>query len=192
MTTKKKKASPKNVAWKNRIVGQGEVSPDQLLANPKNWRIHPKEQQDALTTVLDKVGWVQQVVVNKITNFVVDGHLRVSMAISRNEPIVPVVYVELNEEEEALILATIDPLAALAITDEDQLRGLVKGLDIDAEVHSLLSQVRLPVSIDDVDVPDTDSKGTYEGSQYHSYRCPECAHEWNGAQKPPLKLDATE
>ena len=34
-------------AWRNRIVGHGEEAPDQLLANPKNWRIHPKAQQDA-------------------------------------------------------------------------------------------------------------------------------------------------
>jgi hypothetical protein len=192
MTSKNKQDPAVSGAWKNRIVGQGEVQPDQLLANPKNWRIHPKAQQDALTSVLDRVGWVQQVIVNKETNFVVDGHLRVSVAISRDEPVVPVVYVELNEEEEALILAMMDPLAALAITDEDQLRGLVEGLDIDAEVHSLLSQVRLPVSIDDIDVPDADSKGTYEGGQHYSYRCPECAHEWSGAQKPPLKSKAAE
>ena len=27
--------------WRNRIVGTGEEAPDQLLANPANWRIHP-------------------------------------------------------------------------------------------------------------------------------------------------------
>lgn len=35
-------------AWKNRIVGEGLEAPDQLLAHDKNWRIHPKHQQDAL------------------------------------------------------------------------------------------------------------------------------------------------
>ena len=34
--------------WRNRISGSGEEAPDQLLANPANWRIHPKAQQDAL------------------------------------------------------------------------------------------------------------------------------------------------
>jgi len=47
--------------WRNRIVGSGEEAPDQLLANPANWRIHPKAQQDALAGALDQVGWVQQV-----------------------------------------------------------------------------------------------------------------------------------
>ena len=71
-----------NGQWRNRIVGQGEEAPDQLLANPRNWRIHPKAQQDALVSVLDQVGWVQEIIVNQRTGYVVDGHLRVSLAIS--------------------------------------------------------------------------------------------------------------
>ncbi len=43
-------------AWRNRIVGTGEEAPDQLLANPGNWRVHPKTQQDALAGTLDEVG----------------------------------------------------------------------------------------------------------------------------------------
>ena len=31
--------------WRNRIVGEGVEAPDQLLANPQNWRTHPKFQQ---------------------------------------------------------------------------------------------------------------------------------------------------
>jgi hypothetical protein len=27
--------------WRNRILGSGEEAPDQLAANPRNWRIHP-------------------------------------------------------------------------------------------------------------------------------------------------------
>ena len=46
--------------WRNRIVGTGEEAPHQLLANPANWRIHPKTQQAALAGALDHVGWVQQ------------------------------------------------------------------------------------------------------------------------------------
>jgi len=30
-------------AWRSRIVGEGEEAPDQLLANPDNWRVHPKD-----------------------------------------------------------------------------------------------------------------------------------------------------
>lgn len=114
-------------AWRNRIVGTGEEDAEQLLANPRNWRIHPREQQKALEGVLKQVGWVQNVIVNQRTGYVLDGHARVAMAISRGER-VPVVYVDISEEEEALILATLDPLSAMAGTDKDLLAGLVAEL----------------------------------------------------------------
>jgi hypothetical protein len=81
------------VAWRNRIVGSGEEPPEQLLANPANWRLHPKEQQRALAGALPEVGWVVQVLVNRTTGHVVDGHLRVNLAISRGAATVPVFYV---------------------------------------------------------------------------------------------------
>ena len=110
--------------WRNRIIGTGVEDPAQLLANPKNWRLHPQEQQDALRGALDKIGWVQNVVVNKRTGFVVDGHLRVSMAISAGEK-VPVLYVDLSEAEEALILATLDPVAGMAAVNSQKLDELL-------------------------------------------------------------------
>lgn len=121
--------------WRSRIVGHGEEAPDQLLANPRNWRIHPKAQQDALTGLLDQVGWVQDVIVNRTTGHVVDGHLRVAVAISRGEATVPVVYVELSPEDEGLVLASLDPLSAMAVTDSEALRELLG--DVDAEDSAL-------------------------------------------------------
>lgn len=124
--------------WRNRIVGHGEEAPGQLLANPANWRIHPKAQQDALAGVLDEVGWVQDIIVNQRTGHVVDGHLRVSMAISREEATVPVKYVDLSDDEERLVLASLDPLAAMAVTDEDMLAKLTEGIETDSEALQAL------------------------------------------------------
>jgi hypothetical protein len=45
-------AATPTTAWRNRITGSGQEAPDQLLANPANWRIHPKAQQDALAGAL--------------------------------------------------------------------------------------------------------------------------------------------
>jgi len=129
-------------SWRNRIVGSGEERPDQLLANPANWRIHPKAQQDALAGSLDAVGWVQQVMVNRRTNHVVDGHARVALAISRNEPTVPVLYVDLEPNEEALVLAALDPISAMAGTDDAQLQALLAGIETDNEgLRALLDEL---------------------------------------------------
>lgn len=112
-------------SWRSRIEGQGHEAPDQLLANPKNWRIHPAAQGEALEAVLDRVGWVQQVIVNKRTGFLVDGHLRVMRALRRGEASIPVLYVDLDLEEEAIILASLDPLSAVARTDQSLLEALI-------------------------------------------------------------------
>lgn len=120
------KKSQASTTWQNRIVGEGVERADQLLANPMNFRIHPKNQQDAMTGVLNQVGWVQRVIVNKRTGHIVDGHLRVSLAISAGAQDVPVVYVDLTDAEEALILATLDPISAMAATDADKLRELME------------------------------------------------------------------
>lgn len=128
--------------WRNRIIGYGEEQPEQLLANPRNFRIHPKAQQDALLGVMREVGIVDDVIVNKATGFVVDGHLRVSLAISEGQPTVPVKYVDLTEAEEALILATFDPISAMAATDKEQLDALLREAQTgEAAVQEMLAEL---------------------------------------------------
>ena len=126
---KNKVTANKSSQWKNRIIGEGVEHPEHLLANPKNWRIHPKSQQDALTGMLSEVGWVQRVIVNKRTGFVVDGHMRVEVAISAGETEVPVLYVDLSEEEEAKVLATFDPISGMAAMDEEKFRELLSEVE---------------------------------------------------------------
>jgi len=115
--------------WRSRITSTAEVDPSDLLANPRNWRIHPKKQQLALEMVLDEVGWVDEVIVNETTGFVVDGHLRASLALRRNEKRMPVKYVRLTEAEEALVMATLDPIGSMAAVDEDKLADLLNELN---------------------------------------------------------------
>ena len=136
-----------NKGWQSRIVGEGEERPDQLLANPRNWRIHPQSQQQALARLLDKVGWVQRIIVNQRTGHVVDGHLRVAMAISRNEPTVPVQYVDLSEDEEALVLASLDWSAGLAVADEEMLGEILASIEMDG-VDELLADIAAGFDID--------------------------------------------
>jgi hypothetical protein len=118
--------------WRNRIVGYSEEAPDQLLANPKNWRSHPATQADALRGVLNGVGVVQNVLANKRTGYLIDGHLRVMEALKSGQSSIPVTWVDLDEAEEATILATLDPLAALAGTDAAQLEALLHEVDTDS------------------------------------------------------------
>ena len=129
-------------AWRNRIVGSGEEAPDQLVANPLNWRTHPGPQRDALRGSLNEVGWVQQILVNRTTGNVVDGHARVEEALSRHEPKVPVLYVDLTLEEERVVLATLDPIGAMAQRDDERLTELLRDLNVDdAGLQALLADL---------------------------------------------------
>ncbi len=157
--------------WQNRIIGTGSLPAADFLANEANWRIHPKGQQDALGGTLGEIGWIQQVIVNKRTSSewgrdqnvetLVDGHLRVSLALSRSdaEP-VPVVYVDLTPNEERLALATIDPLSAMAATDRDQLDALLREVQTgDAAVMAMLDQLAAKSGI----IPPIDPLAEWQG-----------------------------
>lgn len=111
--------------WRSRIVGEGEEDPAKLVPHPANWRAHPPGQQAALEDALGRIGWVQRVVVNRRTGRIVDGHLRVELALARGERSVPVVYVDLAPEEERVVLATFDPIGALAEANREALEGLL-------------------------------------------------------------------
>lgn len=143
-TTRKRKPKPKPAVaaaprtFESRIVGSDDVDPTQLLANPLNWRVHPGRQRDAMRGSLREVGWVQQVVVNTTTGHVLDGHMRVEEAISASEPTVPVLYVELTEEEERVVLATLDPLGEMAGQSNERLAELLKDVSVSEGALSAL------------------------------------------------------
>ena len=139
MSKKREQTAP----WRNRIVAHGEQAAVQFMANPSNWRIHPKAQRQALTGVLDEVGWVQSVIVNRTTGHVVDGHARIEEALKMgDETPVPFVEVELTEDEEAKILATIDPISSMAATDKAQLDALLHAVRTDNEaLQNLMSDL---------------------------------------------------
>jgi DNA modification methylase len=152
-------------AWANRIVGSGNEAPDQLLANPSNWRTHPKAQREALRDVLGTVGYVAQVIVNQRTGHLVDGHLRVEEALSHGQPTIPVLYVDLSGDEERLVLASLDPLAAMATTDEAKLRELLADVSVDSEALAAMLATLAPAEpkeglADPDDVPEPPDEAT--------------------------------
>jgi ParB-like chromosome segregation protein Spo0J len=147
-------------AWRNRIVGHADVAPSELVPNPRNWRTHPAEQQRALAGALGEVGWVAEILVNRTTGNVVDGHLRIELALARHETAVPVTYIDLSEDEERLILASLDPLAAMATAEQDALAALLAGLEpADEALRALLAElaeengIRRPVLGDPDEIP---------------------------------------
>ena len=104
-----------------------------LRPNPKNWRTHPKAQQDALRGILAEVGMADAVLARELPDgslMLIDGHLRAETAADSK---VPVLILDVNEAEADKLLATLDPLAAMANSDAVQLDALLRTVQTGSE-----------------------------------------------------------
>lgn len=127
------------------------MSPTELRANPANgWKIHTSQQVTALSAAMARIGWAGACLMNEETGLLVDGHARVEIAIKNKEPRVPVLVGRWSTDDERLILASLDPIGALYVRNEEQYSELVAGLD--ADMAALL--VPQQVVEDDVELDD--------------------------------------
>ena len=126
------------MTWQNRIVSYGEESPKDIRENPLNWRLHPQHQRQALTGLLDEVGWVDVVIINKTSGLLVDGHLRVEAALARGEATIPVAYVELTGQEEKKVLATLDAISPLVDANNQRLESLLASVQTQSDHLTML------------------------------------------------------
>jgi DNA modification methylase len=118
---------------RNRIKELRHVPASDLRPNPKNWRTHPKAQQDALKGILAEVGMADACLARELddgTLMLIDGHLR---AETIGEEVVPVLILDVDEAEADKILATLDPLAAMADSDAVKLDDLLRNIDTGSE-----------------------------------------------------------
>ena len=142
---------------RDRIKELRRVPASELLPNPKNWRTHPVEQQDALRGVLAEVGYADALIARETPDglMLVDGHLR---AETTPDSSVPVLVLDIDEAEADLMLATLDPLAAMAGRDEERLSELLATVSSDnATVNALLQTLANgyePLTIPEPEPPD--------------------------------------
>ncbi|HLA86360.1 MAG TPA: ParB N-terminal domain-containing protein [Thermoguttaceae bacterium] len=118
---------------RDRIKELRRVRAADLRPNSRNWRTHPARQRDALRGVLAEIGYADALVARELPDGsleLIDGHLR---AETTPEAEVPVLVVDLDDEEAAKLLAVLDPLAALAETNHDALADLVAQVETENE-----------------------------------------------------------
>ena len=127
---------------RDRIKELRRVKASELVADARNWRRHPGVQRSALQAMLERVGYVDAVIARDTPEglVLVDGHLRADLAA---ESEIPVVVVDIDEQEAGEVLATLDPLAAMAEPDTDALDALVQGLAerADEALNGLLEEM---------------------------------------------------
>jgi hypothetical protein len=124
---------------RDRIKELRRVPASQLRPNPRNWRLHPENQQAALRGLLNEIGYADALLARELpdgTLELIDGHLR---AAETPDEVVPVLVLDVNQQEADVILATHDPLAGMAETDREQLDALLGELQAeDAAVQAML------------------------------------------------------
>jgi len=151
-------------------------SAGEFKLNPNNWREHPDTQQEAIRSILQRVGWVQGVIENVTTGNLIDGHARVSEAKKRNASTpIPFVKVDLTEDEEKQILLLLDPIGAMATGNEAAIKALMDSLDIQ-ESEFLAALGNFTEIIPDFEPAALDEQGILD--KLNMIVCPNCNHEF--------------
>ena len=166
----------------------------ELRPNPRNWRVHTDSQRNALRGMLADVGYADALLARELADGsleLVDGHLR---AETTPEAVVPVLVLDVNDEEATKILLTHDPLAAMAETDQQQFEELLRSVEFEHDdVTEMLDQVKQdaerasqafgePRDTPEVNIPEAyqvvvecsdeaEQQAVYERMRKEGYRC---------------------
>ncbi len=118
---------------RDRIKELRRVKASELHPNPKNWRTHPKQQLDALRGILAEVGFAGAELARELPDGslqLIDGHARAEIA---GDAEIPVLILDVTESEADKILATFDPLGAMAEADAGKLEELLREVQTGSE-----------------------------------------------------------
>ena len=167
---------------RDRVVELRKVPASTIRPNPWNWRLHPQAQRDALAEVVEEIGFAGALIARETPEGLelVDGHLRQDMF---GDELVPVLIVDMTEEEVRRLLATLDPIGAMAQTDVIALTALLDTLDVSGEATTAMLDdlVRIPEIPEEPEPPSEFPE--YSDDLATDYCCPVCGHEWSGKAK---------
>ncbi|MGQ9504233.1 MAG: hypothetical protein ACUVQG_03820 [Thermogutta sp.] len=127
---------------RDRIKELRRVPARELRPNPRNWRVHPQRQQQALRGILAEVGYADALLARELPDGsleLIDGHLR---AETTPDAVVPVLVLDVSEDEAKKLLAILDPLAGLAEQDDNALSQLLNDTQFESPIlHQLLEEM---------------------------------------------------
>jgi hypothetical protein len=116
---------------RNRIKAHRRVRAGDLVPHELNFRRHPEFQRRALGAVYERVGFARSLLAYELPDGrlkLLDGHLRRDLDPDME---VDVEVLDLSDEEARILLLSIDPLAALAETQEQLHERLLELTPVD-------------------------------------------------------------
>ncbi len=147
-------------AIRDRIVELRRVPASELAPNPENWRTHPEAQRTLLSDMMAEIGIADAVAARALPGGglqLIDGHLRRELL---GDQMVPVLVLDVSEDEARKLLVSLDPLAAMAGTNQAALDELVSQIEPEtaglADLLKMLVSNSLPSGIDEIPEPPAD------------------------------------
>jgi DNA modification methylase len=117
---------------RDRIKALRRVRAGDLRPHPKNWRRHSKPQEAAIRAALEEIGYAGALLARETKSGkleLIDGHLRAGLD---DDQKVPVLVLDVTRKEALKILASFDPIAAMATTDQEAFSEVVSAADFEA------------------------------------------------------------
>jgi hypothetical protein len=153
-----------------------------LIPHEKNWRLHPQNQLDALAGVLSEIGFAGAALTRELPDGslqLIDGHARAEIA---GDAEIPVLILDVTESEADKILATFDPLGAMAEADAGKLDELLREVQTGSEA---LAEMLADLAKDNgiLGELNEDDAGQTEEINPDSFelecKCPKCGFEFD-------------
>jgi hypothetical protein len=163
---------------RDRVVELRRVRASELIASRRNWRTHPPAQRAALQGLLSEVGYADALIARETPDGLelIDGHLR---AETTPDMEVPVLILDVTEEEADKILLSLDPIASMAESDRDALADLLARVESESPaVRNLFAKNAEEAGIDP---PDFDIAAITEQQRLDEKKkvaCPQCGYEF--------------
>ncbi|HMO87379.1 MAG TPA: hypothetical protein PKC18_20910 [Lacipirellulaceae bacterium] len=125
---------------RDRIKELRRVRAAELAPHPANWRTHSADQAAALAAMIQTIGYADAALAYETPEGLrlIDGHLRASLDPDAE---IPVLVLDVDDDEARQLLLTIDPLAAMAGADEAILAELLADVSLPIDAQPLLAEL---------------------------------------------------
>lgn len=177
----------KPATFRDRVTELRRVPASDLKPHPMNWREHPPEQRLALRGVLKEIGFAGAELAyvadadkgsKDAPLTLIDGHARREEV---GNQVVPVLVLDLTDDEANKLLATFDPLSVMAEANKTQLKALLDTLQTSDEyVSELLAKLAEENDLipPDENVAPDEFKEVGEDIEVNC-TCPKCGYQWS-------------
>lgn len=152
---------PNLIREANVSVPLGEIKP-----HPQNWRTHSEGQMAATRQSVER-GTAGNILVNRRTGHIINGHMRYELAQAEGHDTVVVDYIDVDSETERRLLATLDTVPMLADIDVGTLADLTADIEMGAEELDILLEGLIG------DIPPSLGESLRRGDRLYSDNRPE-------------------